>query len=342
MAAAAQNALPGDALYPIKRGIETAQADLSTRRRSRKGQRPPRPGRQPARTRSRACSPTTRPRPEVERHARRLRRPGERGLRPAARLLRRTSRTRPPSTRSATSRPQSMDALAALAQLAPADLPGRARGRPPAPCSRSTSRPPTACTDLRRRAGPPCSCRRCSCATAEAERALEALSSGDSAQQRPPDASAASRHPAGSQGRRQAAGTGDDGDRERRQRLHGRSPARRRPAACSAASATRSAASPATPTTSAGGGGLGDVTGPGQGPRSRTVDDATRATPLDPLRPDAASSRAACPERSTLAASQPCPSARLGADGVSGRRTCAASAACRASAGSSRAPGRSG
>jgi hypothetical protein len=30
VAAAAQNALPGDALYPIKRGIERAQADLST------------------------------------------------------------------------------------------------------------------------------------------------------------------------------------------------------------------------------------------------------------------------------------------------------------------------
>src|SRR5205085_11866776 len=37
MAAAAQDALPGDALYPIKRGIETAQTDLSRGQES-KGQ----------------------------------------------------------------------------------------------------------------------------------------------------------------------------------------------------------------------------------------------------------------------------------------------------------------
>ena len=78
MAAAAQNALPGEALYPIKRGLENAEAGLATRPgRARPG--PARPGRQsPGRGRG-PLRRLRQPEPGLRDH-RRLHPAGHRGL----------------------------------------------------------------------------------------------------------------------------------------------------------------------------------------------------------------------------------------------------------------------
>ena len=92
MAVASQSALPGDALYPLKRAIENAQTGVQ-RRRGRQGQDAARatPPAGSTRSTSSAAGRATTPTPIVRDPAD-LHRPGHRGLRPAARRLRRDRR----------------------------------------------------------------------------------------------------------------------------------------------------------------------------------------------------------------------------------------------------------
>ena len=281
MAAAAQNALPGDALYPIKRGIENAQTDLAAAQR-REGPAPARPGRRPARTRSAGSrSPRDATGAGGPGHARRLRRPGQRGLRPAARAPTEDQPTRPPSTRSATftvgvhGRPRRRSPSTRRPTCRAAFAAGRRR----AAAHRRAGR--AGVPDLLGRAGRPCR-----------------LAAGHSAP--PPSASGRSRrcprrsinndHPAvggikDPAGQRKGSGT----ERLRQHRRRHRRRRAARPGSPAAATTTaaccRTSAAPpggltgSTDTSTGGGGILGDVTGPVKD-QVKKVKDAAPA-PLD-------------------------------------------------------------
>ena len=122
MAVAAQDALPGDALYPIKRLIEGAETGAQ-RQRGRQGQLAARQRRRPPRRGHRACSRDERPRRgrRDRRHPRRLQ--PTRPSRPADLLLADYAATgdRDVGRRAARRSPaQSMETLAELEAVAPA------------------------------------------------------------------------------------------------------------------------------------------------------------------------------------------------------------------------------
>ena len=122
MAVASQGALPGDALYPVKRAIENTQAGFSRRRR-RQGRDDPRQRLRRASTRSTSCRSRRTPTPSWSR--RRSTRSRASSPRPATRC----SRTTSPTATSSRSRP--LHELR-CGQRGPARPISRARSRPAA------------------------------------------------------------------------------------------------------------------------------------------------------------------------------------------------------------------
>ena len=124
----AQSALPGDVLYPLKRGIESAQAGISVSDEGKgttllaSASDAPRRGR-------RGSTPAGRDDGRDRRHPRRLHRAGHRGLRPAARVVRRRRATTPRSPTCARSPRRRWTSLADLDGQLPDERPGRVGAR---------------------------------------------------------------------------------------------------------------------------------------------------------------------------------------------------------------------
>ena len=326
VAVAAQNALPGDALYPVKRGLESAHAGSPVDRGDRKAG-PARQRRRPASTRSRSSAASSadhgrdRQAPSTRSPSRRSTAPtccwspttqatGDRVVdRPAARLHRRAAST---SCRccSPTAPPQAHDPLLQAA----------------ARCStRSTSRGRSTLPDLRRR--PP------------AVRGARACSPRPTDRRRP--------HPA----EPPTAGRDDGQPAVQRRPAEPTLPGCRSPADPTGGR-HRARGAPATPASRPAPAATGGTGGSDLPPRLDHTDDherqsastvRRRTSPSTPGGPvdqvvDRRRSTAGRRRASTRLPTRPAP--ELARDRLSGRPTAAASAACRASAGSSRAPGR--
>ena len=159
VAAAAESALPGDALYPIKRGIESAEVALNTSDAG-KGQDLLAPGRATGSTRSTACC--------AERRLGRARSPhtlddftaqADRGRRPA--LRRPTSERRPDDDRRAArrSRPQPGHPARSSPTTRPPDAQDGASTRRCALLADLDQQARVLCGDLRPRRRPTAACR---------------------------------------------------------------------------------------------------------------------------------------------------------------------------------------
>ena len=318
MAAAAQGALPGEALYPIKRGIEQAQAGLSMtsagRGRDLLDQADDRLGEVQGLLASTTSAAPPRCRPRSTRSpARRA------GRRPAAGLL--PADPRPGHDRRAARVHRRPRRPRAARRTAPPEASATSRGRDDAARHRRPGHP--AVPHLRRDL-PPLDIPRLFLASAEANRALRGHPAGRPGQQPP-------RGPRAGRGSPHDAGTGAG---------HGPGTAGR------AVSGRRDSApaSPGPPAPAPGSRppgvdlGVPDVNErrPRTSPPARGTQDPRRRSPTrlgDGLRrPRPRRCSPTCRCRSGAR--------RLGPR-VSRRRTGAASAACRASAGWSRGPGRS-
>ena len=355
MAAAAQSALPGEALYPVKRGIEKAEAGLSLGSAGR-GRDLLAPGRPAASARSRAWWPQDAADRDAPgpRHPRGVHRPGPRGLRPAAGLLRR----RPATPQTVAARPRVRGHQPAHRSRADADRPAEAQAALRDAALRAARHRQPGQRALRR---PAATCRRSTCRQAflaSAEVAPgPARGRGRPARQQPPGAGAprplrAIRQPSGRttgdapRRRRAAPGAlrtgGTLGSLPRR--------SRHRPPR-----ASRSGACPPRPPQRA----RGERPDRRDQPRRRRRPSLPDPSLSDPSLPDRLPSVPSLPvtgdrhlgtglgDRSTPSCPTPgascCPDRPDAWPGrsVSRRPSVAASAASRASAGWSRAPGRS-
>ena len=145
MAVAAQSALPGDALYPLKRAIENAETGFSVSDEAKGstilGNASGRLDEVDALDPRRA-TPTPTP---VTADARHVHRPGHRGRPTCCSPTTRPPAPRARSTSCATSPSDSIETLAALEAFIPAGRRGRAARRRPGALRRSTPPPPTSC-----------------------------------------------------------------------------------------------------------------------------------------------------------------------------------------------------
>ena len=139
MAVAAQTALPGDALYPVKRAIESAQTGLTVDERPRaQTLLANASGRldEVDRAQPRRATPTATPRSPATLDD--FTDQADRGRRPAARRLRRDRRPDARSTSCATSPPSSMDDARRA----------RSRACPPTPATSCSSTPPRSLSQI--------------------------------------------------------------------------------------------------------------------------------------------------------------------------------------------------